>query len=69
MPIEVPKVPRTSGEKEIIYWRNEVKNCIAHFLFDLPVYASNALAVAGGLEVGDFYRTGDDPSLVCMVTL
>ena len=33
----------------------------------LAVYATNADAVTGGLSVGDFYRTGTDPSLVCVV--
>lgn len=34
---------------------------------NLPVYANNAAAIAGGLEVGDYYRTGGDPDLVCIV--
>jgi hypothetical protein len=33
----------------------------------LPVYANNAAAIAGGLAVGDFYRTGADPDPVCVV--
>ena len=33
----------------------------------LPVYANNAAAVAGGLTVGAFYRTGADPDPVCVV--
>ena len=33
----------------------------------LPAYANNAAAVTGGLAVGDFYRTGGDPDLVCVV--
>lgn len=33
----------------------------------LPVYASNAAAIAGGLAAGDFYRTGADPDPVCVV--
>ena len=33
----------------------------------LPVYANNALAVAGGLTAGAFYRTGGDPDLVAVV--
>jgi hypothetical protein len=33
----------------------------------LPVYASNAAAIAGGLAAGDFYRTGADPDPVCCV--
>jgi hypothetical protein len=33
----------------------------------LPVYASNAAAITGGLAAGDFYRTGGDPDPVCVV--
>jgi hypothetical protein len=33
----------------------------------LPVYADNASAITGGLVAGDFYRTGGDPDLVCVV--
>ncbi|MFH1504677.1 MAG: hypothetical protein ABIH08_04760, partial [Candidatus Omnitrophota bacterium] len=33
----------------------------------LSIYANNAAAIAGGLAVGDFYRTGGDPDLVCVV--
>jgi len=33
----------------------------------LSVYASNALALTGGLVVGDLYRTGTDPDSVCVV--
>lgn len=33
----------------------------------LPVYANNAAAIAGGLVVGAYYRTGGDPDLVCVV--
>lgn len=36
--------------------------------FGLSVYANNAAALAGGLAVGDLYRTGADPSVVCVVT-
>jgi hypothetical protein len=35
--------------------------------FVLPVYANNAAAVAGGLLVGQLYRTGADPDQVCIV--
>lgn len=34
---------------------------------DLPVYANNAAAIAGGLVAGDFYRTNGDPDTVCVV--
>lgn len=33
----------------------------------LPSYNNNTEALSGGLVVGDFYRTGDDPDLVCVV--
>jgi len=33
----------------------------------LSVYANNAAAIAGGLIVGQFYRTGSDPDTVCVV--
>jgi hypothetical protein len=33
----------------------------------LTVYLSNALAILGGLAAGDFYRTGADPDVVCVV--
>lgn len=33
----------------------------------VPIYANNAAALAGGLVVGDLYRTGGDPDPVCIV--
>ncbi len=33
----------------------------------LPVYATNAAALAGGLVAGDFYHTGADPDPLCVV--
>jgi hypothetical protein len=33
----------------------------------LLVYANNAAAIAGGLVVGDFYRSGADPDVVHVV--
>ena len=33
----------------------------------LSAYANNAAAIAGGLVVGDLYRTGGDPDVVCVV--
>lgn len=33
----------------------------------LPTYANNTAAVAGGLKVGQMYRTGADPDLICVV--
>lgn len=34
---------------------------------NLPVYANNAAAIAGGLVAGEFYRTNGDPDTVCVV--
>ena len=36
-------------------------------LYSVPVYANNAAAVAGGLGVGETYRTGGDPDQLCIV--
>jgi hypothetical protein len=36
-------------------------------LINLPIYVNNFDATIGGLSVGDFYRTGGDPDLVCVV--
>jgi len=33
----------------------------------LPVYASNLLALAGGLTAGDLFRNGADPDHICVV--
>jgi hypothetical protein len=33
----------------------------------LPVYATNAAAITGGLAAGDFYRTGADPDPIYVV--
>lgn len=39
-----------------------------HYTFQgLQVFANNAAAQAGGLITGDFYRTGADPDVVCVV--
>jgi hypothetical protein len=35
---------------------------------DLPVYSSNADAVADGKQPGDLYRTGSDPDVMAVVT-
>lgn len=36
-------------------------------LAGLPIFANNAAAISGGLGSGDFYRTGADPDVVCVV--
>lgn len=33
----------------------------------LPIYSNNAAAVLGGLSAGEFYRTGADPDVLCVV--
>jgi len=33
----------------------------------LPIYATNALAIVGGLTAGAFYRSGGDPDILCVV--
>src|SRR5262252_541118 len=34
---------------------------------NLPLFTTNALALAGGLSVGDCYRNGNDPDEICVV--
>ena len=34
---------------------------------NLPVFANNAAALAGGLVAGVFYRTNGNPDTVCVV--
>jgi hypothetical protein len=36
-------------------------------IFNLPVFANNAAAIAGGLTAGNLYRTGANPDPVCIV--
>lgn len=36
-------------------------------LGQVPVYANNAAAIAGGLNPGNLYRTGANPDPVCIV--
>ena len=36
-------------------------------LTDLHVYANNAAAISGGLTIGNGYRSGSDPDVVCVV--
>ena len=67
MAFNVPNIPRTEAEREIMYWRQNVRNCLL-MIVNLPAYANNAAALAGGLVAGDFYRTGGDPDVVCVVS-
>jgi hypothetical protein len=34
---------------------------------NLPIFADNAAALAGGLVAGNLYRTGADPDTICVV--
>ena len=62
--------PPRKGESEIEYfrWRQKVSELLNNPNYpNLSVYANNAAALAGGLIVGDLYRTGADPDTVCVV--
>jgi hypothetical protein len=50
-----------------IYFDSQVITVPSLYNTNLPIYASNAAAVTGGLVVGSFYRTGADPDPVCVV--
>jgi hypothetical protein len=40
---------------------------VKHALANIPIYANNAAAIAGGLTAGMFYRTGGDPDHLLIV--
>lgn len=63
-PIQVPI--QGNASIEWVRWFASVQVLI-NKTRELPVYANNAAAIAGGLSVGDFYRTGGDPDAVCVV--
>lgn len=44
-----------------------LQNTYLPLITSLPIFANNAAAIAGGLTVGKFYRTGGDPDLVAVV--
>lgn len=44
-----------------------LQNTYLPLVTSLSVFANNAAAIAGGLAVGKFYRTGGDPDHVCVV--
>lgn len=44
-----------------------VNNAFYIDLSQIPVYANNAAAIAGGLSAGNLYRTGANPDPVCVV--
>lgn len=48
-------------------FRGNIVNQLRALNEGLPIYANNAAAITGGLTAGEFYRTGADPDLVCVV--
>jgi len=56
-----------SQTSEKLYINGDTKVNGAMAVIGLPAHANNAAAAGGGLAVGDFYRTGGDPDLVCVV--
>lgn len=63
--LEYP-LPPNRDKTDLIQWQR-VMNKLVTQLDNLQVFANNAAAIAGGLQVGDFYRTGADPDVVCVV--
>ena len=78
----LPQIPRdTDSLEKVANWRRNhiiilknlhttVYNDFTSFknkITEIPVYANNAAALSGGLEVGDFYRLGGDPDYLCVV--
>lgn len=58
----------STGVGGTVVERIRIKNTgVFHLTTDLPTYANNAAALAGGLVAKDLYRTGGDPDLVCIV--
>jgi len=78
--LTLPKVPTEDEHDDIervFKWRKahlsilrdqheDIYNDLNSFR-NLSVYANNAAAIAGGLGIGDYYRTGGDPDTVCIV--
>ena len=52
---------------EILSQYRQVINALIDQTTNLPIYANNAAAIAGGLHVGSFYRTGANPDPVMVV--
>jgi hypothetical protein len=75
--ITFPTAPDLEDIEDIQRWMRAMVSTLKEMgenIFDdlsrlenLPVYANNSAAVAGGLVAGDFYRTGADPDIVCVV--
>ena len=58
----------STGVGGTVVERVRIKNTgVIHLTVDLPAYANNAAALAGGLVAKDLYRTNGDPDLVCIV--
>lgn len=64
-------LPLTDSSIEVIDVSNALKFRVSQSgnirATGIPVFANNAAAIAGGLSVGDFYRTGANPDPVCVV--
>jgi hypothetical protein len=69
--IVLPEIPSdvTGGIRQfcenIRLWLREFSS--SGINVDIPVYADNAAAIAGGLKAGMFYRTGADPDIIAVV--
>ena len=64
--VSIVPIPMTSLDT---IWDSSNKSLTAASLklTELPIYESNADAISGGLSVGTLYRTGGDPSHLCIV--
>ena len=54
-------------EQVVIYPLSDLRLLAGPAVVATPVHANNAAALAGNLAVGDLYRTGADPDVVCVV--
>lgn len=45
----------------------QIEEIVREWNKPIPIFADNAAALAGGLKIGNFYRTGADPDPVCVV--
>lgn len=68
-PISTPRVPMYIDNRMTIEWQAFFRDLVSNGLrtVNIPIYANNAAAIAGGLVIGDFYRTGANPDPVCVV--
>ena len=68
-PISTPRIPMYINDQMTIVWQAFFRDItrLVRNTTNLQIYANNAAAIAGGLVVGDFYRTGADPDVVCVV--